>query len=161
MNPRNRQPDQSRLRFAIEVGATTFFWGMWAYFVAPLLSLVLWYFGFRLFFEEMVGRSGYQAFIEQLENYGLAILAMLIVTLAWIYWNRNRYGGVYNTRKHMMAPVSLLESADMAGLPPEQLEQVQARSWLLLDFCEHDRLIVRDPGAASSPLAAHEHSRIS
>lgn len=161
MSARKRQPGESHLRFLAEVGVTTFFWGLWGYLAAPLLSLVLWYFGYRLFYEEMVGRAGYQAFIEQLENYGLAVLAMLLVTLAWVFWNRKRYGGIYNVRTHAIAPVSLMESAEVAGIAAGDLEHVRERRRMLLDFCERDRIILRDPASLPRLLAVPQHSRIS
>jgi poly-beta-1,6-N-acetyl-D-glucosamine biosynthesis protein PgaD len=143
MTKSRRQP-VSRRRLLAEVAATTFFWGVWFYLVTPLVTLVLWYAGFRVFESEMVDRSGYQAFMEQSEQYGMVVMAMLLITLAWVFWNVRRYGGIYNTRTRSLAPVSLMESADMAGLAPEEVEQIQDCQRLVLDFTAHNHVIVRD-----------------
>jgi poly-beta-1,6-N-acetyl-D-glucosamine biosynthesis protein PgaD len=148
-------------RLIFEFAATTFFWGVWAYFVTPLVTLILWYAGFRVFFAEMVERSGYQAFVEQLEQYGMVVLAMLLATLAWVYWNARRYGGVYNIRTRTLAPVSLMESADMAGLSPEEVERIQYCPRLVVDFTRHNHLVVRDCSEPGSRLAVDGETRIS
>lgn len=138
-----RQPVSTR-RLLIEAAATTFFWGVWIYLVTPLVTLALWYAGIRVFQSEMVEQSGYQAFIEQSEQYGMVVVAMLVITLAWVFWNVRRYGGIYNTRTRSLAPVSLMESADMAGLAPEEVEQIQDCRRLVLDFTAHNHVIVRE-----------------
>lgn len=131
-------------RYAVEIATTTLFWGLWAYLVMPLLSLLLWYFGIQIFVEEMIVLGGYQAFLEELGRYGAVVLAMLLATVTWVSWNVRRYGGEHNTRTHMLAAVTLMETADAAGLTPETIETLQQRRRLTVSFDDNDRLCLMD-----------------
>jgi len=136
--------------FAMEVAATAVFWGLWAYFIAPLVSLVLWAGGIHIFVEEMITLGGYEALIEKLTTYGLVVLVIAAVVNAWVFWNIRRYGD-HNVRTHELAPVTLAESADVAGLRSDELERCQRARRLAITFDADDRLQIQESNAGLPP----------
>ena len=129
--------------FFVEVAATAVFWGLWAYFIAPLLSLLLWAGGVHVFVEEMITLGGYEALLEKLIGYGMVVLAIAIAVNAWVLWNVRRYGR-RNTRVHELAAVTLAESAEAAGMEAGELQRCQNAKRLLVAFDDNDRIQVRD-----------------
>ena len=79
-------------RNVAELMITVLFWGLWIYLVTPLLSLALWFIGIYLFVDRMITLGGYEAFAEQLVNYGSAVIVMWLVLTLWVMWNLRRYG---------------------------------------------------------------------
>jgi len=129
--------------FFVEVAATAVFWGLWAYFIAPLLSLLLWAGGVHVFVEEMITLGGYEALLEKLIAYGLVVLAIVVAVNAWVLWNVRRYGG-HNTRTHELAAVTLVESADAAGMAEGELQRCQNAKRVLVEFDDGNRMQVRE-----------------
>lgn len=142
-----RNQGESRLQWTVEVVATALFWGLWAYFITPVLSIVLWYLGYQVFVEEMFELGGFEALQEQLRNYGLVIFAIFLVTGSWVLYNRLRYGGTHNTRTHALAPVTLAETADEAGLGALETKGLMRARRLVVSFDDSDRLLVRRSSA--------------
>ena len=130
-------------RWITELTLTALFWAAWLYLIMPLLSLLLWFFGYRLFHEEMLVRGGYEALLAELGHYGLVTLAILLAVLLWMRWNMRHYGD-HNKRTHQPMPVQTAELADYAGLRPVQVSQLQATGHARVTFDEHDRLVIRD-----------------
>ena len=128
-------------RTATEFTITTLFWLVWIYLVMPLVSLLLWGLGVRLFVNEMVVRGGYEALIGELGHYSLVVLAMLSVTLIWVYWNLRRYGG-HEMRTQQPAPVSLVEIAATTGLSSGAIQAIRAKSRLRIGFDDDDHPII-------------------
>lgn len=123
------------------VTLTALFWLAWLYLIAPLLSLVLWLLGYRIFVDEILGQGGYQALLAELRRYGLVVLGMWLAMLVWVDWNLRHYGG-HNKRIQPPIPVSLPEQAQQAGITTDELMALQATRVQLLDFDEQDRLLV-------------------
>jgi len=134
---------KSQWQWTAEVAATALFWGLWAYFITPVLSIVLWYLGYQVFVEEMFELGGFEALREQLHRYGLVIFLIFFITACWVLYNRLRYGGTHNTRTHMLAPVTLAETADVAGLKLAQAEALQDAKRLVVSFDDADHLLLR------------------
>lgn len=156
MKPRRRE-DSSQLQWTVEVVATTVFWGLWAYFITPVLSIVLWYLGYEVFVEEMFELGGFEALRQKLRDYGLVILTMAVVTVAWVFYNRLRYGGSHNTRTHMLAPVSRAQTAQVAGLRAERISSLQAAKRVVASFDDSDRL--RPRVARGGPTSTKRRKR--
>jgi biofilm PGA synthesis protein PgaD len=142
---RQQPPVQSGMQRAAEFTVTTLFWLAWLYLVMPLVSLLLWIVGIQLFMEEMIVRGGYQALIGELVHYGLVILAMLAVTLIWVYWNLRRYGK-HEKRTQQPAPVSLEEIAATSGLTPAVILGVRDKRRLQITFDDNDHPLIQTDG---------------
>lgn len=128
-----------RVRRLTELTITTAFWFAWIYLILPLLSLLLWLAGYQLFVEEMLVLGGYEALLGELRIYGLVILAMSLVMLAWIGWNRRHYGR-HNKRTRQPPAVTPDEQAAQAGLTAAELAGLQSARRATVDFDDQDRL---------------------
>jgi biofilm PGA synthesis protein PgaD len=135
---RHRHLHQQKWRRATEFTLTTLFWLAWLYLIMPLVSLLLWALGVRLFVEEMIVRGGYEALIGEIVNYSLVILTMLVATLIWVYWNLRRYGR-HEKRTRQPAPVSLAEIAANSGLTSKIILGLwdSRRLWIRFDDNDH------------------------
>jgi len=76
---------------------TVVFWAVWLYLVAPLISLLLWAFGVRLFLRE-IGADRFLGLRTALVSYSTALLVLVGVLALWIAWNVVRYGGSHDRR---------------------------------------------------------------
>jgi biofilm PGA synthesis protein PgaD len=141
----HQPPTQSGMQRAAEFTITTLFWLAWLYLIMPLVSLLLWIVGIQLFMEEMIVRGGYHALIGEFVHYGLVILAMLAVTLTWVYWNLRRYGE-HEKRTKQPAPVSLGEIAATSGLTPDVILGVWAKRRLRITFDDNDHPVIQTDG---------------
>jgi len=90
----------------------------------------------------MIVRGGYQALIGELVHYGLAMLA---VTLIWVYWNLRRYGK-HEKRTQQPAPVSLEEIAATSGLTPAVILGVRDKRRLRTTFDDNDHPLIQTDG---------------
>lgn len=128
-------------RVGAELVITALFWGMWLYFILPLVSLLLWFAGIYIFVEQMVMLGGYQSFLDQLLEYGLVILGMMLLTLIWVSWNK-QYSGASNKRLRQPAPVTSKEVAEFAGVPHETIKSLHRRHHAVIYFNDCDQLVV-------------------
>jgi len=133
---------QSGLQRAAEFTLTTLFWLAWLYLIMPLVSLLFWMVGVQLFVDEMITRGGLQALIEELLQYGLVVLGMLVATLIWVNWNLRHYGG-HNKRTHQPQPVSLDEIVTDTGLSLAEIIEIRKTRSLLITFDTSDRPVIR------------------
>jgi poly-beta-1,6-N-acetyl-D-glucosamine biosynthesis protein PgaD len=83
---------------------TVLFWGVWLYLVLPLVSLLLWAFGVRLFIEQ-IRNGGYEGLRAPLIAYSSALLVLVSLLALWIAWNVTRYGGRSDRRTVKRAEV--------------------------------------------------------
>ena len=73
------------------VGLTLFFWIIIFYLWQPLISLVAWAFGFKVFYEHMIILGGFEGFVEMLANYSLVIAVLGGSLLLWAKVNNIRF----------------------------------------------------------------------
>ena len=78
---------KSPLRHLVEGSITFALWAIWLYWILPLLTLFLWLLGFKIFYQELVAKAGFAELLELLRNGGIAILIIIILKFAWIYYN--------------------------------------------------------------------------
>ena len=84
---------------------TLAFWMIWLYLVLPLVSLLLWFFGVRLVFQQIV-TGGYEGLRASLAAYSLVLLVLVGLLALWIAWNVVRYGGDNDRRTVRRAEVT-------------------------------------------------------
>jgi biofilm PGA synthesis N-glycosyltransferase PgaC len=120
-------------RRVAELVITVIFWGLWAYLVTPLLSLLLWYIGITLFVDRMITLGGYEAFAGQLVNYGSVVFVMWLTLTLWVVWNMKRYGR-RNRRTVPPPPVTQAEMAEAMKLSPETLRRLNTSRISYLHF---------------------------
>ncbi|BAU48530.1 N-glycosyltransferase [Sulfurifustis variabilis] len=116
-----------------ELLVTVVFWGLWVYFVTPLVSLLLWLAGIYLFVDRMISMGGYRAFADQLVHYAAAVFVMWFLLTAWVLWNQTRYGR--NERRTVRPPhVSEAKMAKAMGLEPETVVSLRVKKKIALHF---------------------------
>lgn len=135
---------------AMVLAITGLFWLVWLYLLAPLASLLLWLVGIHFFVTEMFDRGGYQALMHELVNYSVSTLAILGAVVAWVVWNKWRYGN-HNTRKTQPRYVSISELSAFSGVSASAMRKLQSSKQATVDFDGKRRLLLR--GSRSKVVA--------
>jgi len=78
---------KSPFRYLIEGSVTLFLWSVWAYWISPVVTAVLWFFGIKLFQTELIVKAGLAEFLEILKTGGLLVLIITLLMLSWVYYN--------------------------------------------------------------------------
>jgi biofilm PGA synthesis protein PgaD len=99
---------------------TAGFWCLFLSLLRPLLALLGWLIGIRLFTREMIEKGGGWQFLEALRNYGLVVLLMAIILRTWALYNHRRFAG-RDKRRNTMPPVSIEEIARYHHVDPTSL----------------------------------------
>jgi biofilm PGA synthesis protein PgaD len=108
---------------------TSVAWSVWGYMWAPILALLGWALGIRLFYRNMVVDGGFDSLMQLAPLYVLvsaSASAMLIVFASW-QWMR------FARRDRRVGPVPSLsraEAAAAAGIPVEELARWQGAQCL-------------------------------
>lgn len=88
------QPRLQKLRQRFFYSTLTFvFWAIWLYLWLPLISLLAWFVGINLFYQEMMVQGGYQAFFNLVGWYALVVLIIGSALLGWAGYNLFRFRG--------------------------------------------------------------------
>ncbi len=125
----------------LEVIITIIFWGLWAYLIAPLLSVGLWLAGIYLFKDRILSMGGYEAFINQAVNYGYVILLMGIVLFSWVVWNQQRYGK-RNQRTVIPEHVSSYDTGHITGLNEQSIEVLKTSRNIIIHYGEDSQPVI-------------------
>jgi poly-beta-1,6-N-acetyl-D-glucosamine biosynthesis protein PgaD len=112
---------------------TVVFWAVWVYLVMPLLTGVAWYFGVRLFTEQM-SSDGYDGLRQSLLAYSTVLLGLVGLLMAWIAWNVLRYGGNNDRRTVKRPEVTDPEIWEAFRLDATLLETLREARMLRLDL---------------------------
>lgn len=97
---------QSKGKRAIFGVLTAGLWSFYLYLLLPLASLLAWWLGFAVVYEEMVMRSGWQALLELIGVYSVIVLAMGMVQVGWALINWLRFYGRRDRRREPPPVVS-------------------------------------------------------
>jgi poly-beta-1,6-N-acetyl-D-glucosamine biosynthesis protein PgaD len=139
-------------RRAAEVVLTTLFWGLWAYLVAPMLSLLLWFGGVYLFVDRMITLGGYEAFARELATYSVVVAVICVLLLWWVLWNQRRYGGVRNRRTVHPRHLSDAEMARAMHLSPKCVAALHDSATIALRFDEHGHPLIERASASGARI---------
>jgi biofilm PGA synthesis protein PgaD len=115
------QPRLQTLRQRYAYSALTFvFWAIWLYLWLPLISLLAWFIGIRLFHDEMIVHRGYQAFFNLVGWYALVVLIIGSTLLGWAGYNLFRFRG-----KERRKSAGSSDKNDIAQQFAVQIDQLQ------------------------------------
>jgi poly-beta-1,6-N-acetyl-D-glucosamine biosynthesis protein PgaD len=104
---------------------TVLFWGVWLYLVLPLVSLLLWALGVRVFIEQ-IRQGGYEGLLGSLVAYSSVLLVLVSLLAIWIAWNVVRYGGSSDRRTVKRAEVTDAEIRETFRLDDRLLSALRA-----------------------------------
>jgi poly-beta-1,6-N-acetyl-D-glucosamine biosynthesis protein PgaD len=120
---------------------TVLFWGVWVYLVLPILALLLWAAGIRLFVTEMVA-SGRHDLVRALLSYSTVLLTLVALLLLWILWNSVRYGGDSDRRTQKRPEVEDLEVGKSFSLDFTLLSTLRTQRFLRLELDRDDCVVL-------------------
>lgn len=105
------QPSLQGLWQQYSYGIFTFLaWGIWLYLWLPLINLVAWLFGAKLFYEHMILLGGYQGLLQDLGLYSFIILIIGGVLILWARYNQYRFQGKEKRKRTpRYAPIEEIE----------------------------------------------------
>ena len=82
---------KSPLRRVVENFITVVCWGIYLYLMLPLFTLVLWVFGIRTIYDQIVGAGGYEGLLHLLKNGGITTLVIVAIIWGWARYNYLRF----------------------------------------------------------------------
>jgi poly-beta-1,6-N-acetyl-D-glucosamine biosynthesis protein PgaD len=120
---------KSELRKVAEGSITFLLWLLWSYFILPVINLILWFFGIRLFYIEVLSREAYRYFLTFLHKSLWIVLITAAVMLIWILYN---YLG-YRRRGDRRRRIKVVRERDIAAyfkVDPDTLRALKKRKSL-------------------------------
>lgn len=118
-------------RSALFASLTGLAWGVWAYLWLPVITLVAWLMGIRLF-RGQVALVDPEPYVVFLGWWGVTIAGVLVLLLMWAVYNILRYSGDRNRRRSTPA-LALEDVADGFGVDPELVRRLRACRIVTID----------------------------
>ena len=84
---------------AIYGALTVVLWTFYIYLLLPVATLLAWYVGYSVVYEEMLMRAGWEALLELIGYYSLVVLVMGLVQVGWASLNWVRFSGNRDRRR--------------------------------------------------------------
>jgi biofilm PGA synthesis protein PgaD len=78
---------------------TAVFWTFYLYLMLPLATLIAWYVGFTVVYEEMLMRRGWESLLNLLGVYALIVLLIGAFQVGWALMNLFRFRGKRDRRR--------------------------------------------------------------
>jgi len=117
---------------------TLIMWGIYAYLWLPAISLIAWFIGIDLFYQEMVVNGGFDAFVELSAWYLVVIVLIIVIVSGWSASNYFRFHD--KNRRQQWPEVNDSEIAEWFGIDTDRLDHLRKSDRTLLVFDEDGRL---------------------
>jgi biofilm PGA synthesis protein PgaD len=78
---------------------TAVFWTFYLYLMLPLATLIAWYVGFTVVYEEMLMRRGWESLLNLLGVYAIVVLVIGAFQVGWAVMNLLRFRGKRDRRR--------------------------------------------------------------
>jgi len=104
---------KSPLRKFVEDFITVVCWGLYLYLLLPLLTLVLWVFGVKTIYDQIIGAKGYEELVRLLQNGGITVLIIFLIVSGWTYYN---YLWFLRRGERRGGQVKISSDVEMAGM---------------------------------------------
>jgi len=139
---------------------TVIAWALWAYLWLPLISLIGWLFGIRVFYRHMVELGGWTWFAEMLTFYLIVIGSISGALILWALYNQTRFRG--KDRRGARAPATEVEMGSFFGIDVGTLRRAQRsrRMTVLFDKDARIREIRWDDGLEDQPAETQSDETI-
>lgn len=116
------KPEALRTHHKLTAYSLTFiFWFAIVYLWQPLISLIAWAFGYKIFYEHMIILGGYYGFLELLLFYVITIFILGAIFLLWAKVNQWRFRGKDKRAKSKDVQQSVV--AEHYGVSADQHQQ--------------------------------------
>ncbi len=120
---------------------TFIFWLMLFYLWQPLISLIAWGFGFKVFYEHMIILGGFEGFLEMLSFYLLVISIMSSLLIMWAIYNRLRFKN--KTKRQATTTVSAQDMADFFKVNADLQHQWKTKKNLTIFITPENAITVK------------------
>ncbi len=114
-------------------------WSLWLYLWLPLINLIAWLLGFKVFYQHMIVLGGYVGFLQLLGIYFVIILLIGTTLLSWALYNQIRFRG--KDRREAVPPATNEDVARFFGVNEEDLQSAQKTRRLVISFDEENESI--------------------
>ncbi len=127
---------------------TFLFWLLWFYLWNPLISLLAWFFGWRVFYDNMILLGGWPGLMEKLNAYAITLLGMAIVFFGWAFYNNARF---YNRkRRGKIWKVNTMNLSEEFSITHEEVLTCKSAKRIVINF---------DPGGQITHLSNEEFEK--
>lgn len=138
------KPEELQYHHKITAVSLTFvFWFIIFYLWQPLIALVAWAFGFKLFYEHMVILGGFSGFLKLIVIYTLVVIALGIVFILWAKINQWRFRG--KCKRKAIPNISDQDIQEYFKVTPEQFASWKQKKNLTIDI-DDDFVITEGKG---------------
>lgn len=128
-------------RYFTEGSITLMLWVLWVYWFLPIVTLALWFFGVRIFYQTIFYEVTVTELFKVLRNGMTVICAIFIIQIIWIYHNYN----IFRRRGERRKIVTLSLDKDIAecfNIDLALLEKAKQASRIEVTFKQDNKLIV-------------------
>lgn len=122
-----KKAEQKKLvRKITELSVTALIWGFWVYLFLPILAVLLWLLGIRMFTVEVIEHTGYLEFLILVKALGWYILTLFLILRLWGYYNYLRFGR-RNRRKSLASDgAATQELADYYRMQVSEVQELRS-----------------------------------
>lgn len=113
---------------------TFLFWMFYIYLWVPLITLVVWLVGVKLFHINMIEFKGYESLVDKLGLYSIIILIISIILIGWAEVNRMRFKN--KLRRLDNDELSVSEVAKKYDLEESHLTQLRQKKSIIVQFSD-------------------------
>jgi len=113
---------------------TFFFWILYIYLWIPLITLVAWLVGAKLFHLNMIQLKGYEGLVDNLGLYSLIIVLISVILIGWAEIDRMRFKNKLRRLDH--EEVTISDIAKKYNLQENQLTQLRQKKSMIVHFSD-------------------------
>ncbi len=117
---------------------TLIFWVAWFYLWQPVISLLAWSVGVKMFYDHMIGLGGVKGFFQLLLIYILALVVIGLVFFSWAYYNNRRFKN--KKRRGRTWKISFMNLGERYEFTGEQVLHCKASRRLVVHFDEAGKI---------------------
>lgn len=117
---------------------TLVFWLIYIHLWTPLITLVAWWVGVKLFNLHIVQLHGYTGLMEKLGLYLLVIFVISLVLIGWANLERFRFKDIHRRTAH--APTTTQEVAEKYHLEKNYLDKLRLKKSIIVYFSDKGKI---------------------
>lgn len=132
-------PKLQTLKHRFSSSLVTFvFWVFWLYLWQPLVSIIAWAMGVRIFYTNMISLGGIGGFLKLLGIYTLVVCIIAVVFFGWAYYNNRRFKN--KQRRGKFWKISFTNLAERYNLTEEQVLDCKVSRRIVVHFDEAGKI---------------------
>lgn len=110
------------------------FWAIYIYLWLPLITLVAWWVGVKLFHLHMIQLHGYEGLVDKLGLYSVIIFIVSITLIGWAEIDRMRFKNQLRRTDH--TPITVGEVAKKYNLQEHELNLLRQKKSMVVHFSD-------------------------